>query len=363
MTELTDVARRNRVSDISRRLFESASADAVPSNRQSQLAVVGRDLCMSVCEAAALRNETIFFDDELVADFIDEHSRRVNDVLSAIPSAFHHWSLKNREGREVEVFDMKVAEMEDACQNLTEIEPQDIVVAYGTVWRHTRVLDEIRQNTKSEAMRNLCLHPSNGGIEYVAGLYLANDDFASPLLEWAIVDSLVFCRIAEYGAVCAFTGNLPDTSDGQITEGPLLPVRRLLAKSLNRPDTLAGFGIALVDPGTKLLSELLVLGLSWWVCGLLAGTDGLARWILFTGLTAGRWVTQAVMANDTATSAKKGETNLQMLWDMSLAHERIPSMNVGLLRHLFYRLEERGGAFSPSVYAILDKRQRRKVAE
>jgi len=36
-------------------------------------------------------------------------------------------------------------------------------------------------------------------------------------------------------------------------------------------------------------------------------------------------------------------------------------MNVNLLRHLLYKLEERGAAFDPVIYAILDKRAKRET--
>lgn len=55
------------------------------------------------------------------------------------------------------------------------------------------------------------------------------------------------------------------------------------------------------------------------------------------------------------------EINLQLLWDMGIAHERAPGMNVKLLQHLLYRLEERGAGFSVHIYDILDRRAKREA--
>jgi hypothetical protein len=55
---------------------------------------------------------------------------------------------------------------------------------------------------------------------------------------------------------------------------------------------------------------------------------------------------------------RKQQINLQLLWDMGIAHECVPGMNVKLLQHLLYRLEERGAGFSVYIYDILDRRAR-----
>lgn len=128
---------------------------------------------------------------------------------------------------------------------------------------------------------------------------------------------------------------------------------------------LQGLGLDLAKIGVKLFFELVALGVSWLVSEFLAGSEGLAKWILFSAITAARWVVMAVKGGNVEEEKKdaKGETNLRMLWDMGIAHERAPAMNVGLLRHLLYRLEERGAAFNPAIYAILDKRARREAAK
>lgn len=365
MEDLTEVATRESVSgfsvsELSQRMLKRAVEETVPPGR-SQLLQVAQDLCRSVCEAAVLRNDPLLRYDS-AETFIEEQSERVRDILSAIPSAFHHFMLSTRDGRDMNPFGMNVSEMTEAAQHVTSIKPEDVIKAYGTVWTHVRALSEIRPDAKSKSKSDLCLHPLKDSVEHVADLYLAADDFVSPLLEWAIVDALVLDRITDFASVCAFTGNLPDTSDGQVIEGPLLPGVGLRPMGTKSPTPLAGLRIGLTEVAGKFGVELAALGVTWLLCELLAGSEGLAKWILFSGVTAGRWVSNAVRSNGPKAREKeaKGETNLRMLWDMGIAHDRIPAMNVGLLQHLLYRVEERGAAFNPSIYAILEKRARRE---
>jgi hypothetical protein len=347
--------------EIAMRISQQAKAETVPPG-SSQLATVAFDLSKSACEAAAARGDQTFTGDGLLHEFIDEQAGRVREILSAIPSAFHHWSFKTRDGREIQPFDMSVAEMREAVKDVADRGPDDVVKAFGTVWTHVRALSEIRPDAQSNFKRDLCLHASTDGVEHVAELYLAAGDFGSPLLEWAIVDALVFNRILDFASACAFSGNLPDTPVGQLVEGPLLPGTKAFPMGAKLPGWLAILGSSLTEIGVKLIFEAIVLAATWWFSEQLAGAEGLAKWILFTGMTAARWVSAAIRGKGDVAREKeaKGETNLRMLWDMGIAHERIPAMNVGLLRHLFYRLEERGAAFSPLVYAVLDNRGRRE---
>jgi len=364
MGDLTDARKRHRVAEISARMREKASEETVPQGH-TQLRQVASDLCGSVCKAAAERNDPQLFTDGLSDEFVEEHSERVREILSAIPSAFHHWSFKTRDGRSIEPFQMNVPEMMEAAKDVVELKPEDVAKAYGQVWTHVRALSELRPDAKSTLKMKSCLHASKDGVEYVADRYLAADDFVSPLLEWAIVDALVLDRITSFAEVCSATGNLPDTPQGQLLEGPLLPGTGAFPMGIRMPGWSYIIGKSVSEVAAKLAVEAILLAATWWLSELLAGSEGLPKWILFTGVTAARWVSTAINSNaDYARESEaKGKTNLQMLWDMGIAHERIPSMNVGLLRHLFYRLEERGAAFSPAIYAVLDKRARREAVQ
>jgi hypothetical protein len=129
------------------------------------------------------------------------------------------------------------------------------------------------------------------------------------------------------------------------------------------PSILGILGQGIAEITLNLAVEVVVLAATWGISVFLAGSEGLAKWILFTGVTSARWVAIAIRGKGDAVRERdaKAQTNLQMLWDMAIAHERVPSLNVGLLRHLLFKLEERGAGFNPAVYSILDRRARREA--
>lgn len=372
MSELVDIATRVAVSKLRQRLIDVTTKDVVPPKQyRSQLWAISLDLCTSVCDVAAHRGDPRINDfakdaHEVAArialdDFVEEHAQRITTLLTAIPSAFHHVTLKTQ-GGEIMLFDLNGAELLEAAKTVTEIEPEKVLKAYGAVWAHARALSELKPESASKSKQDLLLNVSKDGVEYVARLYLDADDFASPLLEWAIVDALVFDRVMEFASACAFTGNLPDTPAGQLLEGPLLPGTGAFQMGAKLPSWPSVFGGGIAHAAGKLVAELIALGVTWGISDWITSGDGPAKWTLFTGVTAARWVCGAIKSRSSEGADAKGTTNLQMLWDMGIAHERVPAMNVGLLRHLLYRLEERGAAFNPAVYSILDKRARREAS-
>src|SRR5258707_654636 len=150
MSEVEDIATRASLSKIRQRLIDVTTKDIVPPKQQrSQLWQISSDLCKSVCDAAAHRGDPRINDvaqdaHELAArialdDFVEEHAQRIKDVLTAIPSAFHHVTLKTQSG-EIMLFDLSVPEMLEASKAVTETEPEKVIKAYGTVWAHTRAL-------------------------------------------------------------------------------------------------------------------------------------------------------------------------------------------------------------------------------
>ncbi|QAY84643.1 hypothetical protein [Pseudomonas arsenicoxydans] len=361
MSDLKDIATRATVYNVRQRLIDVTTKDIVPPKQhRSQLSQINNDLCKSVCEAAANRGDPRINDEALVDDFVVENAQRITDLLSAIPSAFHHVRLKTQSG-EIMLFDLSVPEMLEAAKSVTETGPEEVIKAYGTVWAHTRVLSELKPASASKSRQDLFLNISKDGVEYIAELYLDADDFISPLLEWAIVDALVSDRVTEFALACAFTGNLPDTPAGQLVDGPLLPGAGPFQMGAKVPSWLSIFGSGIAQAVGKLVAELIALGVTWGVSDWITSGDGSAKWTLFTGVTAARWVCGAIKSRSSEGADAKGAANLQMLWDMGIAHERVPAMNVDLLRHLFYRLEERGAAFNHVVYSILDKRARREA--
>lgn len=358
--EIEDMPNRSKVLKLRQRLV-NATIDFVPSGPNSPLQALACELCTSVCDAAARRGDRQIFDEDSVSGFVEHHVQRIKALLTAIPPAFHHVSVPTENG-EVALFELDMLDMLAAAPTATQMKPEKVVKAIGTIWSHTLALSALKRESAPDSWQDLLLNVRKEGVEYVAELYLEADDFVSPQLEWAIVDALVFQRVTEFASACAFAGNLPNPPDGQLLNGPLLPGTGASQMGAKLPTWSAALGNSIARASTRIATELAILALTWGISDWVTGGDGSAKWTLFTGLNAVRWVRSAIYARGSSGAGAKGVTNLQMLWDMGIAHERVPAMHVGLLRHLLYRLEERGAAFSPAVYTILDKRAKREAS-
>jgi len=361
MSNFSDVEAYNRRGRIAQLVYDKASSDTVP-RRSSQLASVAHDIATSVCEVAGAGRDSRFDDKDFLDEFVETQSDRIRDILIAIPSGFHNFLLETKDGKDVNPFDLLVPALNETVKDIAEMEPKQVVNAFGTLWTHARALDEVQSGEKSKSHRDLCLHADGDGLSYVARLYLESDDFVSPFLEWALVDALVYWRILDFATSRKFSGLLPTMPQGQMIDGPLLPGTGSSPMGSKLPSVLGILGQGAAEIAANLTIEAVLLAATWGISVLLAGSEGLAKWVLFTGATAARWIAAAVKGKGNATREReaKEQTNLQMLWDMGIAHERVPAMNVGLLKHLLYRLEERGAGFNPAVYAILDKRAGRE---
>ena len=192
-------------------------------------------------------------------------------------------------------------------------------------------------------------------------MYLKAEDFVSVILEWALVDAMIYARILDFANSRKYFGQIKGTVNGQLIDGPMLPGTNGEPIGAKDRGVMGILGQGLTKLAAYSVGEAITLLATWWVASLIAG-EGTQKWILFTGVTAARWVVSALRGKTghDVDERARDELNLQMLWDFCLAHERVPSMNTGLLRHLLYRLEERGAAFNPAVFDIIDKRARRE---
>ena len=341
-------------------LTESIKLETMIDGQNCQLRRIADELANSVAEAAGAGSNTRFQEEFFRAAFVEEQKDRLKEIISAIPSAFHHYSFQTTDGTAT-LFDLPPDEFLKAVATVKDEPTDNLKKAYGTVWVHSRVMDEVRSGQKSKAHQENCLCLETGGVEYVAQMYLKDDDFVSLILEWALVDAMVYARILDFANSRKYFGQLKGTVNGQLIDGPMLPGTSGEPIGAKDRGIMEILGQGLAKLAAYSVGEAIALLGTWWIASLIAG-DGTEKWILFTGVTVARWVVSALRGKtgNELDERARDELNLQMLWDFCLAHERVPSMNIGLLRDLLYRLEERGAAFSPAVFAILDKRAKRE---
>lgn len=322
--------------------------------KSSQLAKIVYDLANSICSSASVNTN-----DDFSNEFIEEQSYRIIDFISQIPSAFHNFTFTTIDNSHILPFNSTFTEFKELFPKLKDVSEKDYMKAYGVVWIHSRALNEIYPGKNKTTSQTYFLNPYEDELESIARTYLNEKDFISPLLEFAIVDALIHRRILDFGYGVHHTGLLKALSPDQRFYGPLLA-------GLSDNDYIGSNDLSF----SRLISinilkfvmivffELIALSITWFIVSAISDES---KWILFTGATAGRWICETIRNSRLSDEAKNKKICMEMVWDMTIAHEQVPGMNVKLLQHLLYRLEERGAKFNSSIYDILDKRAKREL--
>ena len=317
--------------------------------RRSQLGQIISELASSVVAAAESdlkkRRRKQYFPDQ----FVTEETARIKKFVVMLPSAFHHHSFEAGT-RRIALFDQPLKQFMLSAETVKNEPVSRLQNAYGTLWMHANVLDAVRSGEKASIHREHYLHADPAQLEQVARTYLRAPDFVSPLLEWALVDALLWSRIQHFASSRAPTVARLARLAASHGDGPLV----LAAPPVVKEGWHQANFVKLATTG---LIELAALALTYGIATL-ATAQTTDKWLLFTGVTAARWVVTALRSNRNRLPepATEADATLQLLWQLCQAHARVPGMNVGLLRHLVYQLEEQGAAISATVLDLLDKR-------
>ncbi len=347
--------------EIARKLADAVAPEIMPRRYGgSQLNAVLSDLATSISEAAEVGTDPRFRHDGFRAEWLEDQKRRLVEFLTSVPAAFHRVSFKSTDDQTVRLFEVPAAQVEEQVNGLKDAEPQKLIRAYSTIWKHDRAVSELSSGEQGYNHREEWLHGNVELLELVADTYTGADDLVSPVLEWALIDALIHMRILDYGRSLQFSGLLKALASWQTISGPLIPAPAERSMGTRHPGARQTLLEAAIKRAIWSAFEIVFLVGTWAVARFLT-TSATETWTLFTGVTSARWIIEVLRKWKAKADQQACDlTLLQMIWDMGIAHERVPTMNIGLLRHLLYRLEERGAEFSPYVYRILEKRYRRE---
>ena len=79
-------------------LIESIKLETLIDGQNGQLRLIADELANSVAEAAGAGSDTRFQEESFRATFVEEQKDRLKEIISAIPSAFHHYSFQTANG-------------------------------------------------------------------------------------------------------------------------------------------------------------------------------------------------------------------------------------------------------------------------
>jgi hypothetical protein len=213
--------------------------------------------------------------------------------------------------------------------------PQDQLArakqAYDTVWQHTNVSNLINGGKLHD---NVHQEISSESLEQIAQSYISNPRLSSPLLEWLLLDALLFNETISFAR---FIPNLPN----------------------NRPSKV--FWNSLWQTSKFLGWEGLALMLTGIVAASIDASKEIGFWTIMATVTLIRWLRPTKMLAN-----QRQVELLKLLSDMASIHERLKhyaQFNARLIRDLLYDVEKRGAVFSPWAYHIIDKRITREKHE
>jgi hypothetical protein len=195
------------------------------------------------------------------------------------------------------------------------------------------------------------------GCDQVAHLYLGIPSIYSPFLNEILVNGLIGQDI--FNTVNKFLYKDKMSLAAILYVSTEEPYNKTLVNNKNKT-FLSIIGIGFVG----LLDKFLHIGLRgvfiWFITLLLANDNVLAHYILFGTIFAADMIVTAL--NLSKTDAVKqdnlDEFNFYILRDMCALHKQAFFLNTKLLRHLMYKIEERGVQLNHYIYEILERKNK-----
>lgn len=242
----------------------------------------------------------------------------VGDLLSSLRYA------ANNDPNFAELMRKAPSEFSDVIKDFSPDRLERARRAYDTVWQHTNVNNLITSGKLQEGVHQEILSES---LEEIAQRYISDQRLSSPLLEWLLLDALLFNEIVAYAR------SIPNIH-------ALKPLKAIWN--------------SLWQTSKFLVSEGLALALTVIAAEIIDASKGVGFWAVIATVTLIRWL------HPTRNLKNQRQIELlKLLFDMAFIHERLKhytQFNARLIRELLYDTEKRGALFSPWAYHVLDKR-------
>lgn len=268
-----------------------------------------------------------------------ESKEALANVLYSLSSAFHsHMGMKNYPDA---LFHKNHKEFQETIAELEDEKKKKLITSRNAVWFHVSITDVLLKGEENTVLVKNFLEPQLDELQELAYTYCQNPNLVSPLLEWVLIDALIYVETIE------FTRDMADLNTSLASSNKYLKpitgfkqIRRSLWFSLK-----------------MLMGETLALSITYMVAKAIDNSAGIGFWAAFSVITIIRWVRPKKNA-----AIENEQRLLQLLTEMVNTHNRLKTydFNANLLKTLLHALEIRGAVFSSSIYNILDKRLRRE---
>jgi hypothetical protein len=347
------------------RLLKTCMEQLPIGGREEHLLEIATELCFSVSAATSRQDLESFANPELMPYSLAHHSERIIEFLSQVAGAFHGIAQVPEFSGD-QWFWWSGTRFNSLLEKLPSERAEHIRECYGFVWEHASASDFLYGHGWPDKFKKNYIAPNLSDLAGVARDYLASVDFDSPVLEWSLVNAMAYLRLVDYVEVSGTAGF--ERSEQRMT-GPFveaLPPYGLDSEAVQLTAKQA------VLKFTSIILREMVLPIAtiiciWLLVGFAIGhvKNDLATWIVVTGASATYFLTRSIQRGSSGVRAGYKQLNRlrKFIWDMSVAHDHVAykAFHVGIVRNLLYRLEEQNAGFNPTIFHLLDKRERRPL--
>ncbi|MGX5652525.1 hypothetical protein ACWKW4_19890 [Hydrogenophaga borbori] len=321
-TGLEDAARRS----LSRHLSSSLSSESLGST-SSQLAFTAAEMCEQAARTADLRSVDI---ETLTYSSVG--------ILRKARSAF--LSYTSMDDGDHHLLSMKPGEFTASIAALEDGKRQKLQTRYTTLWKHFSINDVVTRGQAKAGAQAEGMTYEVDELEALARLIVKLPHLHSKTLAWAVTNALVYAECLAFAQLVA---------PGQTIAG--IPV----AGELQGLSPGKAWRKAVWKSTTTAIFEVFKIGATFIIASVLTSNEPLATWVVTTGVTAARWVRNAIGVGKSPEVVRA-----ELLLKMVHAHEtlRRGDFHAGLARSEIMAAAALGAVFSPWVLHLLDEREK-----
>jgi hypothetical protein len=283
----------------------------------------------------------------------DNHKKILTEVFELIRSI--KWTLgvkKSKLREEIEGHDdLQLSKLFTLSGNefylqFAKVDKKDkkkLLIEYNSIWERVNAVEIFKDGY---AWNN---HEFPDIVEQYLNLTFLN----SPTLNKILVDGLIKKDISDISSHYTYSGKMSSSAILSVING-VYNKSEVEIKDKSFKEVLALWSAKSVGwwLGT-VVSGLFI----WWITSLIVGNNELGHYVLFGTIFSSSLIVQALTHNKMPQAIKDNieEYNFYILRDMCLLHKQAVYMDSKLLRHLMYKIEERGVQMSHYIYKILNR--------
>ncbi len=304
----------------------------------------------NICKefAQAFADKAVFDNRKELLENIFEFIRSIKWTLEIKKSKLREEIEEGDDLDLFKLFSLNGNEFDVQFAKVAEKDKSKILVEYNTIW----------ERVDAEKMFKDGYAWNNEEFPSLADEYLKIQYVNSPTLNKILVDGLIKKDIANNADEMQYvTGQISSEAIFSITNG-VYDVAKIKAKNKNIKELFFIFVTESIFGSIGLGVRGLFV---WWITSLIAGNFEIGHYILFGTIFGADMIVTTLklktsdIANEENHVREREKNSFYILRDMCALHKQSEYMDANLLRHLMYKIEERGVQMNNYIYKILNR--------